>query len=297
MRSERIVVVGAGPAGVSAAVQCLRLGIRPCLLDESGASGGLIRNAYRIENLVGLPPCDGQTFAGSLRDHLTLFGLRVEEGAVHRVTASWNGFSLKVSLGDVQAQAVILAVGTKPQRLAVPGLRETCAGRVFYEVRDLLEAIPKVETAAVVGGGEAAIDYALSLARVAREVVVLVRGERPKAARRLIALAEETQRIRIACNATVTSCQGDAASLLLDVSSQSGTTRMAAEALLVAVGRDSRVPDIVAADVAGSYHEVKPRPGLPLFIIGDARHGGLGQVGMAIGDGLAAAAMAVEAIG
>ena len=71
----------------------------------------------------------------------------------------------------------------------------------------------------------------------------------------------------------------------------------AAEAVLVAVGRDSRVPDILAADVAGSYHELRPRPGLPLFIIGDARHGGLGQVGMAIGDGLAAAAMAVEAIG
>ncbi|MCK4305944.1 MAG: FAD-dependent oxidoreductase, partial [Candidatus Eisenbacteria sp.] len=80
MRTERIAIIGAGPAGCAAAVQCKRLGISPLLVDRTGNAGGSIANAHLIENYPGLDPLPGPEFAQRLAAHLARHGIPILRG-------------------------------------------------------------------------------------------------------------------------------------------------------------------------------------------------------------------------
>ena len=77
-----VVIVGAGPAGCAAAVQCRRLGQHPLLLDRTGRPGGLVAHAHSVENYPGLPPTAGPRMVQLLAEHLERFDLRVEQREV-----------------------------------------------------------------------------------------------------------------------------------------------------------------------------------------------------------------------
>jgi thioredoxin reductase len=81
-QSVDVAVVGAGPAGCAAAVQCRRFGLRVVLFDAHGEAGGLIANAFRVENHPGISPCAGTSVARSLQDHLARWEIPVERGTV-----------------------------------------------------------------------------------------------------------------------------------------------------------------------------------------------------------------------
>ena len=266
MRRSEIAIIGAGPAGVACAVQCRRLGAPPLLLDRTGRAGGLIENAHRVENYPGLEePLPGPVFAERLRAHLARFDVSVENANIRRVVAGGGGFLLEGDGREILARAVVVATGTEPARLGVPGEEELEGVRLFYDVRTLLARLPSPGRVVVIGGGEAACDYALSLAGAGARVDLVTRGPELKARGRLEDLVRKSAAIRI---------QGAA------VEPGPGLSRWAeADAILVAVGR--RPGGLGFA----------PAPGL--LVVGDARTGVLGQVGMAVGDGLMAAAAAV----
>ena len=294
MRREQVIIVGAGPAGTAAAVQCHRLGFTPLLLDRAGLAGGLVENAYSIENYPGLPrPLSGPGFAESLRAHLERFGLPVDRAEVARIMRNGERFSVKHDGGDLHARAVILASGTEPDRADLAGENELEGEQVFYEVRCLLRRHPKPRDVIVVGGGEAACDYALTLAAAGASVHLVVRSDSLKARGKLACAMEQSSAIRVSYE---TRCERITASPLFTVRLRNSATGsvmdQSPDALLVAVGRRSTGPRLLeplgvpmADCVAGLL------PGL--FIAGDARIGSLGQIGMAVGDGIRAAAAAV----
>ncbi len=295
MRREQVIIIGAGPAGTAAAIQCRRLGVTPILLDRAGAAGGLAENAYSIENYPGLPePLGGPEFAEKLRIHLNRFDLAVERSDVTGIMKNGEGFSVTCDCGVLDAWAVILASGTEPNRLGLAGETELDGEYLFYEVRALLRRRPNPREVIIVGGGEAACDYALTLTGAGAAVHLVVRSNRLKARGRLADAVRYSAAIRISYE---TRCEWIASSSPLTVRLAGAATgsvpEWSAEALLVAVGRRSaatrllehpRVPmsDSVAGLTAG------------LFVAGDARNGSLGQIGMAVGDGIFAAAAAVS---
>ena len=296
MRRERIVIVGAGPAGVSAAVQCKRLGVTPCLLDRDGQAGGLIANAFRIENLAGVAPCSGPTMARRLQEHLSRFELTAEQAEVEEIARGSTGLFVEGSMGEISADAVILAPGTRPLPLDVPGLSAS-SECVFSEVRALLRQVPHPASALVIGGGEAAFDYALSLAAAGAAVTVVMRSRKPKACRRLVDAVAGEPAITVLTGTTPLAYAEGSSLVMLELDRPDVGDHLTAECMLVAIGRVSRAPDLLDpgfGSVGGA--EIKPFPGVPLFLGGDARHGGLGQLAMAFGDGLAAAARAVDVV-
>ncbi|MBN1426436.1 NAD(P)/FAD-dependent oxidoreductase [Candidatus Fermentibacteria bacterium] len=296
MRHERIVIIGAGPAGVSAAIQCQRLGVSPCLLDRDGQAGGLIGNAWRIENLAGVTPCDGPAMAGRFQESLARFNLAVERAVVERVGHASTGLLVEGSMGLIAAGAVILAPGTRPLSLDMPGISGATT-RVFFEVRDLLRHGARPNSVLVIGGGEAACDYALSLAAVGASVTVVMRSGSPRACRRLVDAVAGTPAITVCAKTTPRTYAEGPASATLEVDTPEGEACLRAEGILIAIGRVSRVPDLLDLDFGSARTtEILPFPGAPLFIAGDARHGGLGQLAMALGDGVAAATRAVATI-
>ncbi len=292
MRRVALAVIGAGPAGCAAAVQAARLGVRPWLLDREGRAGGLIENARHVENYPGLEaPVSGTVFARRLGEHLHRFGLEVEQGELTALGAGPGGkagpsapatvFRLTGSFGEVEARAVILAVGTGPRHLGVPGEAALAGRTLFYEVKHLLPKPP--ERVLVVGAGEAAFDYALSLAGAGARVKVLMRSDRPAARGRLVEQVGEDRRILLTRVAEVQAVVSEGEGVAVTVRSPSGPKVLKGGALLVAVGRTSAAEGLAGGAAGGGF-----------FVVGDARRGALGQAGMAVGDGLEAAARAVE---
>ncbi len=292
MRSEDIVIVGGGPAGCSAAVQCKRLGARPLLLERTGQAGGLLANAFLVENYIGLEPLPGWQMAEKLSAHLNWFDVPLTRGTVTQVSQTSDGFALHGDFGDIRARCVILAVGTHPLPLGIPGVAELMGVRAFYEVRALLDAIPAPREVFVIGGGEAALDYALTLAQAGAKVKIFVRGSRPRVCGRLAELVAGQPAIEIARHsAPVRAHPESGAGFVLEIAQPGGQRCERGDALLIAIGRRSAVSDLAGELGIRPAESVATHvPGL--FVAGDARLGTLGQAGIAVGDGLTAAFLA-----
>ena len=289
MSEAPVVVVGAGPAGCAAAVQTKRLGVSPLLVDAAGRAGGLVENAFSVENYPGPEaPIPGPELARRLRAHLERFGVPVTPGTVRGITRTADGWRLDMDGGSVAAKAVILAPGTAPVTLPAELSGGMDGELVFYEVRDLLERFPAPERVAVIGGGEASFDYALTLAALGVQVEILVRGAEHRVTGRLVELTERAPAIRVTASSTVREVRRVDGGLEISVLRGGDEGVMRADALLAAIGRTSRLEGLLPAKERDDLTR-----SLGLFICGDARYGRLGQVGIAVGDGLAAAAAAV----
>jgi thioredoxin reductase (NADPH) len=173
------IVVGAGPAGLSAAVYGGSDGLRILVVDEGGI-GGQVRSSSLIRNYLGFPKgVSGGRLAEQAYEQASVFGASFV--FMHRATAlTRSGHLLSVSLdghGQVTARTVILATGATYRRLGVPALEELNGAGVYYggPVSEA-PAVSGKETY-VLGGGNSAGQAALHLARYARRVVLLVRGE------------------------------------------------------------------------------------------------------------------------
>jgi thioredoxin reductase len=268
-------------------VQAARLGVRPLVLDASGRAGGLLENARLVENYPGLEgPVSGLVFAARLAEHLARFGLTVESGRVDSLEPFTGGrarpsFLLRGAFGLVAARSVIVAVGTTARPLNVPGERALAGARLFYEVKHLLPHPPP--RVLVIGGGEAALDYSLSLVAAGARVEMCIRAERPAARGRLLEQALAQRHLSVRTKTEPLSMDARGAGVAVTVQTPQGRHTLTADAVLVAVGRVSAATALLG--------RAEPRG---LFVIGDARRGKLGQAGMAVGDGLHAAASAVD---
>jgi thioredoxin reductase (NADPH) len=292
--SKEIAIIGAGPAGVAAAVQCARLGIHPWLADRSGSAGGLVENAFSVENYPGLEPMDGPSFALLLRAHLDRFGVSVDRACVRRVTPASNGFLIEGDFGRISARSVIAAFGTEARALDIPGALELSGSGLYYELVNPPLDLPFDEVI-VIGGGEAALDYSLSLAKLGVKVSILVRGDSLRAAGRLVDVVESSDSMEIVFNARPRSMRRTSGGIEVELTVPGGAIVRTAGAVVAAIGRTSRTADLINGLDAHALGTVSTRiPGL--FIAGGARTGTLGQAGMAVGDGLCAAMKAVSYI-
>jgi thioredoxin reductase (NADPH) len=297
-----VAIVGAGPAGCAAAVQCVRLGLSVVLVDRTGAAGGLVRNAWRIENEPGTGgPLSGPDYAARLQAHVAAYDLRVVAGTVSRVTDDDGSFRLEGEGIAVDAGAVIVATGTQPVRAGIPGEADLAGRRLFYEVADALPLEPR--SGLVIGGGEAAFDYALTLAGQGSDVTLLVRGESHRANARLAEAVAQEPAITVRYRTEGVLLLGSGAGMEAAVRGPGGLEKVAADVVLVAVGRLPVLPEVAAQstdpagddaafDGAEGASVLTSTPGL--YIAGDARLGSLGQVGIAVGDGLECAHRAAE---
>ncbi len=286
------MVIGAGPAGCSAAIQCKRLGYNPLLIDSSGKAGGLIYNAFCVENYPGLPKrTSGIDLAKRFNEHLERFDIGISKHTVHKIELREHRFLISHHLGEIEASSVIIACGTKPKPLLIPGAEMPGGKKLFYEVRELDGF--DIKTCAIIGGGEAAFDYALSLSGRMESVNIFYRGDHPRLRGRLRYMVEACANIDLYPRHKPRSIAVKKDKVVVSFEADRRTLDYKTDAVLVAIGRTSRLPELLGD--RGSYSKVNGivlGPGM--FAIGDARLGSLGQVGIAVGDGLQAARLAVE---
>jgi thioredoxin reductase (NADPH) len=263
------------------------------LLDSEGRVGGLLINARRVDNLPFLErPCSGLELVQRLSLHLGNFGLSVQRNTLRALRPLGEDHFLDLGESQAICNALILATGTRPKPPGFAFSARLLGSQVFSELRPLLVALPAPRRVAVLGSGEAACDYALSLADAGVKVTLLVRGKQVKARGALAAEALGCSLVTPLFGVEVTGLT-EGAQLAVSLLNAAGeASQVQVDALLVAIGRSSRAQELLGGGVSFAQDgPLSPAPGV--FVVGDARLGALGQVGIAIGDGLAAASAAV----
>ncbi len=284
MRTHEVVIIGAGPAGIMAAIQLKRSGISPLLMEKERI-GGLLLNANLVENYPGFPEgVTGEEFVELMVRHLEYTGVEVEFREVKSLSYGRDMYLIDDGNGILSARRVVVASGT---RAIIPDdipLSPSLLGRkVFSEVKDV--PLSTGRRVAIVGGGDCAFDYALNLAGKGCEVSILHRGDRPKALKLLVDRVEKCLDADYIPGAVIKDINEGEASVRLHIV---GSVEMILEVdfLMLAVGREPQ-------DYFFS-HEIKEdlesgREIEGLYLAGDVRRGFMRQSGIAVGDGLVAA--------
>src|ERR1035437_2428564 len=169
-----VIIIGAGPAGLTAGIYTARARLNT-LLVENGLYGGQINNTEHIENFPGFPDgIDGMELGSLMKKQAEKFGLKTLTGEVTGIEVKNGEKIVKTSEGDFAADSVIIAGGSQRQKLEVPGEKEFAGKGVSY-CATCDGAFFKDRVVAVVGGGNAAVSEALHLTRFASKVILIHR--------------------------------------------------------------------------------------------------------------------------
>ncbi|MBI2869971.1 MAG: thioredoxin-disulfide reductase [Chloroflexi bacterium] len=294
-----VIIIGGGPAGLSAGIYACRSRLNAVLLERS-AVGGQIVNADKVENYPGFAEgISGFELVQQMEKQAARFGLKVVTTDVSRIAADGGRKALRTSDGDYAARAVIIAGGSERQKLGVPG-EEKYTGRGVSYCATCDAAFFNDQTVAVVGGGNAALTEALQLAKFASKVIVIHRRDQLRATRIVQERAQADPKISFILNTVVDEIEGDefCRGVRLHNLVTGEASRLDVSGVFVAIGfkpNTAFVKGVLALDDIGSIM-VNDRletsvPGI--FAAGDIRHNSIRQVIGAAADG-AMAAMSAE---
>lgn len=284
-----VVIVGAGPGGIAASIYLKRAGIEP-LVFERDEIGGLLRNAHLVENYPGFPQgISGQQLVDLFKAQLIRLRVDVRMEEVFKVTREGDVFKVASESGDVFANSVIVATGTRPKRIDIEGLEKVEWSKVFYEVQD----IPSTAKGNIltIGGGDAAFDYALNLASRDFYVDIVFRGENPTCIPLLADRADRLERIKTHGGTEPRSVAEKDRQLIFSVNQRGKEKEMIADYGLIACGREANL-GVLPPELAENWKETSG-----LYLVGDVRRGDHRQVGISVGDGILAAMTIAESLG
>jgi thioredoxin reductase (NADPH) len=307
-----LVVVGAGPAGLAAAVYGASEGLRT-LVVEPEAPGGQAGSTSKIENYLGFPAgITGADMGRRAHIQATRFGAEfvTQRATGLRVEGQYR-FVQMADGREVSSHAVLLAPGVQYNKLGIPG-SDRLTGRGIYYGAALVEASAcRDEDVYVVGGANSAGQAALHFAKFARNVTMLVRGKGLKAtmSKYLIDEIGRTSNIVVRACTQVLEAVGEEHLDALRLSSPEGESQVKAGSLFVFIGAAPRtdwLPPAILRDekgfvLAGSDLRVDGKPpkewreqrepfllesSVPgVFVAGDVRHGSIKRVASAVGEG------------
>jgi thioredoxin reductase (NADPH) len=281
MQVEDVMIIGAGPAGLAAAIQLQRYGIH-ALLFERDEVGGLLRNANLVENYPGFPRgISGARLVKLFVQQASNVGVVVTHAEVTSIAYDRGSFQVETSQGSYQSRLVVIATGTKPLHIADLSIPGELQSRVFYEVHELVKVEGKC--VAIVGGGDAAFDYALNLGQK-NQVTLLNRGEKPKCLPLLWERARMVDSIVYHDHTFVQKITKDLhPGMLVDCQTQAGELQFHADYLIIAIGREANMDCL--SDEFRLQTSMLEKQGL-LYIIGDVRNGIFRQASIAVGEGV-----------
>lgn len=207
MQVRELVILGAGPAGLSAAIYGRRAGL-DVLVIEKGAPGGQIRITDEIENMPGVIQSTGLALAENFRKHAEHFQTEFLTTDVQELKIDQGRKIVVTSTGEIEAKAVIIATGASFRKLGCPGEAEfTGAGVSYCAVCDANFFVDEV--VAVVGGGNTAVEEALYLTKFAQKVYVIHRRDEFRADKMARQRAAECEKIVPVWDSVVEAIEGE----------------------------------------------------------------------------------------
>lgn len=294
-----LIIIGAGPAGLSAAVYGRRAGLDLIVIEQTPMGGGQVVDTYEVDNYLGMPGVNGFDLGQKFRSHADGLGVVFKNGTVTAVRD--EGGRKIVETGDgasYEARALILAGGAEHAKLGVPGEAEyrgqgvsycaTCDG-AFFKRRDV----------AVVGGGDVAVEDAVYLARFCSRVYLIHRRDSLRAAKSLQEKLFSCGNVEVVWNSTLQKIWGTDLVEGIDIrqKGEDADRQLAVEGVFIAVGMRPNTElyrGIAACDEGGYLIAgedcATSVPGV--FAAGDIRTKTLRQIVTAVSDGACAVASA-----
>lgn len=203
-----LIIIGAGPAGLSAAIYAVRAGLNALVLDKSAISGGQVLNTWEVDNYPALPGISGAELAEKMRAHADRLGGVFENACVNRVSLTGEIKRLETDRGSYECRSVILAMGAVHAKLGIPGEDVlTGAGVSYCATCD--GAFFRNKTVAVVGGGDVAAEDALLLSQICKKVYLIHRRDSLRAAGSLQERLKKADNIEILWNTVTKEIRGE----------------------------------------------------------------------------------------
>ncbi|ERJ10959.1 thioredoxin-disulfide reductase [Haloplasma contractile] len=190
-----VITIGAGPAGMTAAIYASRAEMKVLML-EKGAPGGQMVNTYEIENYTGYTKIGGPELSMKMFEHTQALGAEYAYGDVTGIEDQGDIKIVKTATGEFKAHAVIVATGTVNRKLGVKG-EEELAGRGISWCAICDGAFYKGKEVAVIGGGNSAVEEALYLAGLASKVTIIHRRDEFRADKVASERAKNNEKIEI----------------------------------------------------------------------------------------------------
>ncbi|MCR5327846.1 MAG: thioredoxin-disulfide reductase [Saccharofermentans sp.] len=296
-----IIIVGAGPAGLSAAIYARRAGM-DTVLYEGEMYGGQIVNTPEIENYPAIAKISGFDFANDLYNQAVNLGAALEFDRVTGVSKTDSGFDVTLASGKTDtAKAVILAVGASNRHLGIDR-EDALLGKGISYCATCDGAFYKEKVVAVNGGGNTAVEDAIYLAGIASKVYLIHRRNEFRADEVLVEAAKKLENIEIVTPYVIESLEGEPklGSIVLANREDGSKKSIDVDGLFVAIGQEPKTADFKdLVTLTGGYIEAGENCKTNvegIFAAGDARVKKVRQLTTACADGAVAALAAIDYI-
>ncbi|MGE5620804.1 MAG: thioredoxin-disulfide reductase [Sphingomonadaceae bacterium] len=288
-----VVIVGGGPAGLTAGLYASRAKLNAVLIEKKWPGGQLL-NTERVEDYPGFESISGAELAHRMEQQVRKLGLRIEIDAVTCVRPKGNQKLVETESGrGYLARAVIVCAGGEPRKLGVPGEAELTGRGVSYcAICD--GAFFQDQVVAVVGGGDAAMEESVFLTRYASKVYLIHRRAQFRAQPTLVERARENRKIRILLNTVVKAIHGTNQVEYITVERDGREERLDAAGVFVFAGFVPNTQLFCGHVDHDKYGYVLTSPNMEtsvkgIYAAGDLRSQLTRQITTAVGDGTTAA--------
>jgi thioredoxin reductase (NADPH) len=294
-----LIIVGGGPAGLTAAIYGMRAGLNLVLV-EKFSPGGQVINSYEIENYPGFAePVAGWELMSRMEEQARRLGTEIINGDIISVDKNGDVFSVRTDGAVMKAKSVIVAAGASQRKLGAPG-EDKYTGRGVSYCATCDGAFYKDRVTVVIGGGDVALEEAHFLTRFSSRVYLVHRRENFRGADILQKRVLSNDRIVPVYNSVVESVNGDEAVSSVSVKNLvTGKKEMIkTDGVFVFIGYDPNTA-FLGAELLNSSKEVEVDMNMRtkvegLFAAGDIRSGSRRQIVMACADGATAAMSAYD---
>lgn len=287
-----VIIIGAGPGGMTTALYASRANLKVVMLDR-GAYGGNLNNTASIVNYSGFKDVQGPELAEKMYQGATQFGAEYAYGTVTKVEVAGANKKVTTDMGETYvAPVVVIGTGSDHRKLGVPGEEEFSGRGVSYcAVCD--GAFFKGKHLVVVGGGDSAVEEGLYLTQLAAKVTVLVRRGELRAQPMLQDEAKKNPKMEFVFNTSVTEIVGDDVKVT-GVKTRNNETgeagELAADGVFIYVGNVPLTKPFtnlgILDDQGWAKTDTVMKTSVPgIFAIGDVRETPLRQIATAVGDG------------
>ena len=290
-----IIIIGAGPAGLTAALYALRAN-KKILIFEAKSYGGQILNAAKVENYPGIESISGFDYATNLYNQVKKLGGEIKYDMVTKVTENKEVYT---NTEKYEAKAVIIATGSSNRKLNIENEKEfvgkgisycaTCDGNFF-----------KNKTVAVIGGGQTAIDDVIYLSNIVNKIYLIYRGEELNSNLNKLDEIKKISNLEIILNTNVSKLIGDDILRSVEITNNnSNITKLDIDGLFIAIGQEpknvmfSNVVDLNDKGYIETPDGVHTKT-KGIYVAGDTRVKELRQLTTAVSDGSVAATVAIK---
>lgn len=232
-----VVIIGNGPAGLSAAIYGMRAGLKTLVLSDSPMSGGQIATTYEVDNYPGLPKISGMELGDKFEEHAKALGAEFAQGSVSEIEDRGDIKVVHTDRSDYETKTVVISIGAEHRKLGVPGEKEFTGMGVSY-CATCDGAFFRNKEVAVVGGGDVALEDAIFLARFASKVYLIHRRDEFRGAHVLQEQVKANEKIEIIYDTVVEEVLGeDAVKALRIQNKKTGESReLPLQGVFMAVG-------------------------------------------------------------